>query len=167
MNKLILSSLFLLFGYQSFAQLVGHQTIDPEFASMLAENPGKVLSGENSLRGFGCFLKLDKSDENFDNLVGFYEIEKEELFEQSVGFYFQAEIVNAEGKVFAQSNKVKAKVPMDGKTVYPIGLTFPGEYVKKLEAGSYELRLSAMPIDKELGKMYKSGNAEVTAFSIR
>ena len=80
LNKLLLSILLLLIGYQSSAQVVLNQTVDSKFASALAENPAKVLTDGKFLRGFGSFLIVDRSDENYDNLVGFYDVDKEELF---------------------------------------------------------------------------------------
>ena len=69
--------------------------------------------------------------------------------------------------VVARSNKVKSKLPLDGETVYPGGLVFPGQNYEKLQPGRYQLRLSAMPIDRELSKLYKVGKAEGATFSIR
>ncbi|MEO0470584.1 MAG: hypothetical protein AAF206_13240 [Bacteroidota bacterium] len=152
MKQLFSLSLLLLFGFQVQAQLTVHQVSKKQDAAMLAEAPQKVLTNLNMLRGFGSFLKVDKSDENYDNLVGFYEIEKENNF---LVFFVQAQLYNQEGKVVAKSNNVKAKLfPGDMSSVE--GLAFPGDMFDDLEEGEYELRLSFIPIEKEVRSMVKN-----------
>ncbi|MEO0895226.1 MAG: hypothetical protein AAFY71_02325 [Bacteroidota bacterium] len=151
-----------------YAPLQAQHTViqlgDKKSAASFAEAPQKFMTEIRSLRGFGCFLKVNKSDEQYDNLVGFYEIGKEG--ENFLIFFIKAEIVNAKGKVVASSNKVKAKLApgkkaFPGQNFFPGNIFFPKGTYGELPAGNYELRWKAVPAEKELSRMFKMDKPEI------
>ncbi len=136
------------------AQGTFYQFGSKKTAAQFAEAPQKFMSNLNMLRGFGSFLEVNKESKYYDNLVGFYEIGKDE--NSFLIFFITAELVDKEGNVVAKSNTVKTKMIPNKKTAVK-GLAFPGEYYEELGSGTYELRLNYMPEEEEIAQMIKLG----------
>ena len=158
MKKLFVLSIALLIGISLQAQLTSHQIGNEKTAAEFAESPQIFLDGSRQLRGFGCFLSVNKKHERYDNLAGFYETGKDG--DNFLIFFVTAEVVNKSGKVVGKSNTIKAKI-IPGKTYYPSKLAFPGDLFDELDGGAYELRISVSPANKELKEFYRIGKPKV------
>ena len=161
MKKLLLATFILVSTVTLNAQVTFHQVGNKKVADTFAEAPQNFLGELRQLRGFGCFIKVDKSSEQYDNLVGFYEIGKEE--EQYLSFGVSAQLVNSKGKVIAKSNTEKTKLIPNQKVILK-RLSFSKDTFEKLPKGKYELVLSGIPSNKAVREMVKLGNPETRFF---
>lgn len=157
MKKLLLSIFVSTIGITLSAQVTFHQIGDKEMAAKFAEAPQSFLGSLQQLRGFGCFIKVDKSAEQYDNLVGFYEIGKDE--EQYLSFMVTAQLVNEKGKIVAKSNTETTNLRPNQKTILK-RLSFSKGTYEKLEPGKYELVISGIPVNTGAREMIRSGNPE-------
>ncbi|MEO0470583.1 MAG: hypothetical protein AAF206_13235 [Bacteroidota bacterium] len=155
MKNLIFFTLSILFGLQMQAQLNVHQVSEQETAASFAKAPQKFLSDLNQLRGFGSFLKVDQSHQNYDRLVKFSQLKEAKDPDHAI-MLFAAKVIifNMKGESVAESNVVKLKM-FPGEYTKVGGLSFPGDIFRVLDEGTYELRLSASPIEDELKGMVK------------